>query len=355
MASTTKAVTKEGGPLSFMTRLSQYVYLYRPSTTSTNSPSPFNSNGQRPPPRLILLLSWMGAHDPHIAKYITPYLTLYPSTPILLIKSEMKHIFRPQTALPEMEVAVPVLREVFGAEMLQSGSSSFGSIHEDSSTTALTSPPPNNNIANRGEDQDPTLLIHLFSNGGSSQLLSLHHFLLPLSLRLPPHLTIFDSAPGQLAYLPSYTALSHVLLPRPSSLPFPLWLFSPSTLRRLVISPLIHLWVSLLCTLNFFSRFPGLKRLQSPLVRLAKEQNDTSPNKGRAEREKGRMYIYSEGDELVRWRDVEGHMEEARREGLKVRGVKVRGTGHVGHARGGENEGRYWGLVKGFWEGEGWM
>lgn len=97
-----------------------------------------------------------------------------------------------------------------------------------------------------------------------------------------------------------------------------------------------------------------LSGLESPLGRGAREQNDRRPGRGRAEREVGRMYIYSEGDELVNWKDVEGHMEDARGQGGKVRGEKFKGTGHVGHARGEENSRRYWGCVKGFWEGEGW-
>src|SRR5690606_27849136 len=113
-------------------------------------------------------------------------------------------------------VAVPVLREIFGSEMLQSGSSNFGTIHDADSSTGLTSSPVGTNDE---EEKDPELLIHLFSNGGSSQLLTLHSYLLSqagLNLRLPSHLVIFDSAPGQMAYWPSYTALSHVLLPPPS-------------------------------------------------------------------------------------------------------------------------------------------
>ncbi|KAK1773061.1 hypothetical protein QBC45DRAFT_364552, partial [Copromyces sp. CBS 386.78] len=371
MASTTKAVTKDNGPLSFMTRLSQHVYLYRPTTTSTTT----TTSRHRPPPKLVLLFSWMGARDPHIAKYITPYQALFPSTPILLIKSEMKHIFKPMSFWPEMEHVVPVLSEIFGSDMLRPGSRSFGTSIRDteSTTTALTSSPPasNSNSNSTNPEEDPQLLIHLFSNGGSSQLLSLHTYLqsqsqsqsqshLHLRFRLPSHLVIFDSAPGQMAYLPSYLALSHVLLPPASRLRFPLWLFSLSTLRRALVAPLIHAWVSFLWTCNFLGRrvrsVPLLSALESPLGRGAREQNDATPGKGRAERERGRMYIYSEEDELVNWRDVEGHLAEARRQkGMKVRGEKFGGTGHVGHARGKGNEERYWGVVGDFWGGGGWL
>ncbi|KAK3345683.1 hypothetical protein B0H65DRAFT_589253 [Neurospora tetraspora] len=357
MASTAKAVTKDSSPLSFMTHLSQHVYLYRPSTSTTPSPTTTTTTGKRPPPKLILLYSWMGARDPHIAKYITPYQALFPSTPILLIKSEMKHVFKPKSAWPEMEGVVPVLREIFGSEMLQPGSDNFGSVEGESSTALASSTTSNSIHRENEEDPDPELLIHLFSNGGSAQLLSLHQYLLSqstLRLRLPSHLTIFDSAPGKMAYFPTYLALSHVLLPPPSRARFPLWLFSLSTLRRLFVAPLIHLWVSLLWTSNFLSRLLRLRFLESPLGKLAREQNDTAPDKGRAEREKGRMYIYSEEDELVGWRDVEGHMAEAKRRGKRVRGEKFAGTGHVGHARGGGNAERYWGVVNSFWEGEGW-
>lgn len=124
------------------------------------------------------------------------------------------------------------------------------------------------------------------------------------------------------------------------------------------ISPLLHMWVSLLWTSNFLSRLLKLRFLESPLERAAREQNDRTIGKGRAERERGRMYFYSEEDELVGYKDVEAHMEDAQKGRVgkgKVRGEKFAGTGHVGHARGEKNAERYWSCVRGFWEGEGWM
>ena len=63
-----------------------------------------------------------------------------------------------------------------------------------------------------------------------------------------------------------------------------------------------------------------------------------------------RGYVYSKGDRLVGWRDVERHVAEARGRGCWV--VKEEfgeGSGHVVHAR--EDPVRYWAFVMKVWEG----
>lgn len=57
-----------------------------------------------------------------------------------------------------------------------------------------------------------------------------------------------------------------------------------------------------------------------------------------------RCYIYSDGDELVDWRHVEAHAEEAGRMGLVVRREKFEGSSHVAHMR--ADPDRYWGITK---------
>lgn len=54
---------------------------------------------------------------------------------------------------------------------------------------------------------------------------------------------------------------------------------------------------------------------------------------------------------MVRWRDVEAHAVEARERGCRVRRERFGETGHCAHVREGGG-GRYWGVVKGVWEGE---
>jgi len=65
--------------------------------------------------------------------------------------------------------------------------------------------------------------------------------------------------------------------------------------------------------------------------------------------EAGRMYIYSEEDDIIPYKYVEHYAWLAETEG-GVEDVEMRkwkGTGHVQHARGGKD--KYWGDVERFW------
>ena len=66
-------------------------------------------------------------------------------------------------------------------------------------------------------------------------------------------------------------------------------------------------------------------------------------------REAGRCYIYLKEDEILWWRDVEGHADEAEARGWKVRRERFEGSRHVAHVR--LDEGRYWRIVCEVWDG----
>jgi len=63
--------------------------------------------------------------------------------------------------------------------------------------------------------------------------------------------------------------------------------------------------------------------------------------------ERGRCYFYGRGDGIVDWRDVERHVEEARRLGGRVR-TEVGSGGHVGHMN--ADRERYWRAVREVWD-----
>lgn len=68
--------------------------------------------------------------------------------------------------------------------------------------------------------------------------------------------------------------------------------------------------------------------------------------------ERGRVYVYSKGDGVVGWRDVESHAKEAQERGLPevVKLELCQGSGHVGHMV--KHVERYWSTVKKAWDGE---
>lgn len=74
--------------------------------------------------------------------------------------------------------------------------------------------------------------------------------------------------------------------------------------------------------------------------------NDRAQNRSECRR----AYIYSEEDRLIDYRHVEEHAAAAAEGGYVPRMEKFSGSQHVAHAR--VDEQRYWGVVRGTWEGE---
>ncbi|KAK4095822.1 hypothetical protein N658DRAFT_502291 [Parathielavia hyrcaniae] len=315
MASDSTASLTGSGPLGSMTRLSPSVYIYRPQTTPslTISPAETGSTTKAPIPKLIVLATWMGARDAHIAKYLAPYQALFPTGPILLMRSEPRYFLRPGGIARELAPAVAFVRSLFPDVSLHG---------------PATGRPPTTG-------GQPQLLMHAWSNGGATclhhlrlALLSPNHTTTPRTKRpattLPPYTLVLDSAPGTLTYRGSYRAFT-------AGLKGPVkWL----------IAPLMHAlcaWFTLLYTLRI---------IDGPLARMARGLNDGAAWKGVEVR---RTYVYGDRDLLVDHADVERHAEEARGKGFTVRRERFEGGEHVAHAR--VDPERYWRVVRETWEG----
>lgn len=63
-----------------------------------------------------------------------------------------------------------------------------------------------------------------------------------------------------------------------------------------------------------------------------------------------RLYLYSEEDQLVYYKDLEQHAADAKKAGYSVWLEKFDGTPHVAHAR--KYPERYWKMVRDFWQGD---
>ncbi|KAF4971460.1 hypothetical protein FSARC_1688 [Fusarium sarcochroum] len=291
--STDSAPTK-AKPLPYMEKLTSEVYVYRPAASNTAA----SYLGASAPPKLIIIASWTNAFDSHIAKYVDKYRELYPTSQILLIKSVNKTLFDPATLAEAVKPVVPIIRATFP----EAPSSS----------------------------SDPEILIHLFSNGGSANISALYDEY-AASARggedpyLPPHVMVFDSAPGAQRVFNS-AAFFLVGFPK---------------FQRLLMTPFVYLLVLGWHVLKLI----GITK--DWLLYWGKTHNEA---KGKKERELRRTYIYSETDALVGYEDVEARGAEAVELGFNVRMEKFnKGSQHVAHAR---NDGeRYWGAVKSTWEG----
>lgn len=295
------------------------------STTSSCTPV------KRRDPGLILLGTWMGAAPKHIQKYTDAYRHLFPSSPILLLRSEPTDFMKPRAARENLRPAARLL-EAYAQNPLvplpvptlpSSGVSS-----ELLEKTGLAADGSDKKERERSDAGGP-MLVHVWSNGGSNALWSVRR----QSSIFPRYKLIMDSCPGQFHYRATYTAFS-------LTIPYP-WL------RRL-LAPLLHAlccWFWLRLRLPTLSRFIGGEGRGGPLRLSADSHNDPKL----LGTDLGRSYIYSDEDALVPSADVEEHAREAEKNGFKVRMEKFRGSQHVAHAK--KDPERYWRTVRETWNG----
>lgn len=271
------------GPLPQMKPLSPNTFLYEPPSAAPDPNSP----------KLVALFSWMSAQDVHIAKYTSRYMALYPTARILLVKCPFIHTLSPRISKREIRPAVSVVR-------------------------ALADATP------RTETR-PQLLLHVFSNGGATNLAKFYDLYAEADsrggrLQLPPHVTVYDSCPGGFHWMRSYRALS-AAFPR-------------------LLAPFVHVFIGWFWLLQVpFGRTGFFGRMWAALKQKALLQS-----------EQRRVYLYSREDEMIYWGDVEKHANESKEVGFKVSKERFEGSQHVAHARLDGN--RYWGAVKGLWEGQ---
>ncbi|KID93450.1 hypothetical protein MAJ_10588, partial [Metarhizium majus ARSEF 297] len=286
MSSASATPANGANTLSFMKTLNPLVSVYQPSEVSDldSGSSPSHQ------PRLIILASWTDARDAHIAKYLVKYQALYPAAQILLLKSTMKQMIRPSLIGPSMKHAASVVRAAFP-------------------TATQSSSPP--------------LLIHIFSNGGSSSIANLYDQYAAMAgpdedKRLPPHVTILDSCPG-LWSMPHAVAFVSVSL---------------SPFQRLIAAPILYAWAavwSISMALGIMPDFMG---------DWGRAHNNNPGNAA----EIRRVYIYSPSDTLIDYEEVEAHAAEAKAKGFSVELEKFDGSAHVAHLR--KDENRYWEIIR---------
>lgn len=291
MSSSAAEVSKQK-PLGDFTKISNIIYLYRPDDKAATASS------TKRDPKLILFGAWMGAANQHIAKYTVRLQAIYPSSPILVVKSLPHHFTRVHSLEREILPAIPVIRSILGT--------------------------------GAGDPTHPELLIHLFSNGGSSMKFYLYKAFASTakpgeSKELPANVTVYDSCPGKFTYGRTMTAFTIGL----------------STLWKIIMAPFFHSLV-----ITYWLTYIAMRR-PDPLKQFSLGHNNKALNSN----EVRRAYIYSEADKLVGSDAVEEHIAEAKANGFNVVRVEnFKGTPHVAHMR--SDEERYWGVVRELWDGE---
>ncbi|KAL1410531.1 hypothetical protein Q8F55_004544 [Vanrija albida] len=314
-------------PLGFLSRLSKSIYVFKPD--SAVAPKAAGTH-----PRLILLATWMGAQDVHIAKYLSPYRAAYPSSPIVVVRTELSDFMIPgRRAARSREFAgvIPILREAFP----QLGSGGVVPAPQDDTDASSISSISTSDIADsdvsgvlvKSSAPRPELLIHVWSNGGSTALAHIRAVLKKAGVQLPRYSFVMDSTPGQFHYRSTFTAFA---------LSFPPWL------RRL-LSPFLHAMVCWFWLRQNVSRIFG--GAGGPLRTSAASHNTPAARAA----EVRRAYIYSNGDKLIHAADVEEHAREAEALGFTVRRENFGNSAHVAHMK--ADPERYWRVARETFEG----
>jgi hypothetical protein len=284
--------------LHMMKELSPYVFTYEPSE---EDPSPSNPAH----PKLIVFAGWMDARDVHLAKYISHYQNTYPNASILLIKFFMREAVITSKAASAVQPALWYVQSLIEAGTLSATPSK------------------------------PEILVHLFSNGGSTTMQAMYTGYKRMSssssssssgeLPFPLHAAVYDSCPGLHAFSSSYNALIASF---------------PNGLARSLFSPFIVLMI--LATWIWYTPF-GFIAGEDFLTKNARVLNDPKLVK-----QTNRTYIYGKADIMVDWRHVETHARKAMAKGFSVRVEPFDSSPHVAHMK--TDRQRYWSIVDETWK-----
>lgn len=246
-------------------------------------------------PRLIILCTWLGGATPHrIQKYLDGYMSLYPSSSILLITARFLEI----AALP------------------------FSVLY------SRLAPARNVMIQHiEAETEQPSILWHVFSHGGCNSAiqmaLSLHDQRSDLDLCKYIKLLVFDCCPGDATFENAYKAAAYSL---PNTFP-----------ARVVGQALLYPTMAIVTGLQNAGLMRSVKHLRAHL-------NDPAVL-GTARR----LYLYSKADQVVRWEDVEAHIEDARaHHGLCAQGVAFDDSPHCALVR--DHSCGYWKTIASYWD-----
>lgn len=295
----TSATMGKDSSIDGFVKLGEQTFYHQPQTSTTETGSP----------DLIILCSWLYALPKHISKYTTPYQTLYPSVPIILLKQDGPDLmWRPKSW--QMENMKPVVEIIKGLE--------------------------------RDKGRALRVLVHVWSNGGSFTITQLAdaYVLFPKDSSvsvLPVTVLIIDSAPSVPGIKTGYVAMSQGL---PKALPEPV---------RLLGGGLVYGLISVGALIG------KLLGVEGAITGMRRKLND--PSGPFMTDGVQRVYIYSETDELVPWQEVEEHAREAKhifnaeKAGSgeeRVKTEKFVGSRHVGHLM--VDADRYWRIVKSFWK-----
>lgn len=255
-------------------------------------------------PGIVLIYTWADARPRHYVKYIEGYQNLFPNAKIILTTATTIGTFFGGQKAAQYIVHDMVLKEI--APLYQSD------------TQSTDSP-----------ISRPRILAHAFSNSGGLNLEAtwcVWKQVFGSTTPLPLTALILDSTPGGLTYKTEFSRWTTGVSLGMAALPSPLrWAIAAIIVTCLMVVPQV-LGIEVMAT-------RGPRELNSPR---------NIPLKS------ARLYVYSSTDQLIYWKDVETHAEEARKKGYtNIILERFDGSSHVSHLK--LDPSRYWNAVWSVW------
>lgn len=288
------------------------IWLYEPRHSwegkdNSNPTHARRGRGRGRPPALIILCTWLGgATTKRIEKYTQGYHRLWPCSRILLIRTTLsEYLIQNNTNLRRR--LRPAHREIRRLDLDGQG--------QDKTT---------------GELENGEVLLHMFSLGGSNTaaelLESMNTILATMGHRgpMPLRQIILDSCPGDLDISRSHRAGAH-------SLP-----------NGIILKPLGSAALFILAVTLAGLEATGLR---TPLAKKVRQQlNDPELFSAEAPR----LYLASEGDDIVNIRDVEEHRNQAIANGFAADILRFQRAGHCSLIT--EDGAAYWNAIASGWD-----
>ena len=148
----------------------------------------------------------------------------------------------------------------------------------------------------------------------------------PQNMTPPATVLVFDSLPGNAGLCPGLEAHTAQIQ-------------SP-IIKYLSYIPLTMIWSIVMGSSWLMGQYDPITNMRLGLNRV-----DVLPW---THEKTPRMYIYSKEDKIVNYKSVEGHVAEARANGLSVTTELFKGSGHVSHMK--VDPTRYWDIIPKLWQ-----
>lgn len=271
----------------------------------------------------------VGAQLLHLQKYLDKYTELYPNAQQIVVRSEHSLFF----VQAKTRVGIYHNHPLIYCSSL---------VTQESSVL----PAAEHLIKAMAQNPTPSLLVHVFSNGGFT---------------IPPCQSLTDSQPpgGGLQLVELSRLLARKKVDPPSKPPVTCIILDSVPGRGGIRRSLEAFTISIKSRLLKFAAYAFLTgwMLLFQAIRSLRRKNDiitdlrlkinnplilpwTTANTPR-------LYLYSDTDRLIPQEAVDEHIADAKTIGLNVRAELLLGSAHVTHAR--TYPERYWGAVKSAW------